>query len=73
MARLPLASWRLKNSTCRKRFFASSNVRYGPPRFLPLLETTRYPFLCFLIISPSRTPSHSPLATINARWSFRLP
>jgi hypothetical protein len=52
MARLPLASWRLKNSTCRKRFFASSNVRYGPPRLLPWLETTRYPLLCFLIISP---------------------
>lgn len=30
----------LKNSTWRKRLFAALRVLYGPPRFLPLLETT---------------------------------
>src|SRR6266852_4062112 len=30
----------LKNSTWRSRFLASSSDLYGPPRFLPLLEST---------------------------------
>src|SRR5271169_5760908 len=42
---------RLKNSTWRRRFAASSRVLYGPPRFLPVFsETTLYPALTFLII-----------------------
>src|SRR5579862_4434854 len=48
----------LKNSTWRRRFLASSSVRYGPPRFFPLLDSTRYPLRVFLIIhDPSRAIS----------------
>ena len=49
----------LKNSTWRRRFWASSFVLYGPPRFFPLLETTLYPPFTFTIM-PSLPDAHGP-------------
>src|ERR1700730_5893372 len=43
----------LKNSTCRRRFSASSLLLYGPPKFFPFSDTTLYPSFTFLIISIS--------------------